>query len=421
MDVTPAVLGAVFALAFGLIATMRRLKKFRGRYRCFAYAEATVGILAVFSGSMAALGRFHPWWPYLVAAGLAIIPITVLLGRLAWEWRRRRIVGRYYQNFYPDGALKDGMTFTQAVSTAIKQYGRISASNIPLLSFPSLKQTYETVASNGSWLSFEEFKTECLLGLSFDEDKSFREKAALLIFADPSDVAECREWFVRQALLLKLFRAAEGGDLAEIIRLMWKEKSFNAAIRQDCFLDAFYRLVKGKDKAVALALCQKLLEQHGTDTTKTAAVSGTTTTNADADVDATWINREMPKFKAKCGNVEPSRLCTEDELKLDTWYVPGDATECELCGYRCSKETPIWRTTWYGWRKRAPRARSHCEVCNLNAIRPVSSIIPPPPPPPTTEDAASPPSSQAGPSTAGPSGNQCVVDMPEPNTTEITE
>jgi hypothetical protein len=382
---------------------MHRLERFRGRYRCFAYADAVLCILTVFGGTVSALGHFHKWWPYIAAVVLSIIPGAVLYGRLERERKGQGILGRYYQDFCPHGILEADMTFTRVVSLAVRNYGRISAPDIPMLSFPSLTQTYGTVVSSGCWLSYEQFKAECMLGLQFNDEKGFRERAALLIFAHSSHASECRVWFVKHAVLMKLFTAAKDKDLANILRCMWKVKVLSPAALQDCTTDAFRRL--SENLPVTLALCQRLqeelLDEDLEDSTKELVTDP-------------WLARELPKYKAECGNTQPANLGAIESIKPDTWFDPGKDTECQLCGYRRQERQTIWQKGFHGWRKGAFRAQNHCEICNLNTLRKLNTgnQQPAPAPDPGSNFPAPGPS---GPSTASRVPSAAALN-PEPPT-----
>jgi hypothetical protein len=297
----------------------------------------------------------------------------------------------------------------------LKQYGRISASNVPLLSFPSLKQAYKTVARNERWLSEEGFKAECVLNLSFNEAKGFRDRASFMIFVVLSDVPKCQEWFVHYTMLLKLLRVSKDKDLADIVRLIWEwDNGFSVADRRDCFLDAFYRL--SGEKSIALAMCEKHSEKH----------------SADA-----WIRDELPKHMAKCEGAGSFSLRDEGELQLGTWFTPGNKKECRVCGYKPQDKRSPWENTWYERRKRALRARNHCAICNINALRPIADIAAPPvpesrdssatPAPEATNPPAADEADGAGPSIAaiadatGNNPEQYIIDVTSPSTTETMQ
>jgi hypothetical protein len=184
-------------------------------------------------------------------------------------------------------------------------------------------------------------------------------------------------------------------------------------------LDALYRL--SNNKAVARALCEELLKEFST-----ARVE-----DRKKDI---WIIREIPRYLANYVGVDPFKLPHKDTLQWSIWYVPGDETECQVCGYRPPEAPTLWENTWYERRKRAFRAPYHCESCNLNTLSPLKPIAPQPliksedssiaagqsNIEPHAMDEAEPSSARIA-NVAGPNTEQCIIDVASPSATETTQ
>ncbi|PJF19218.1 hypothetical protein PSACC_00957 [Paramicrosporidium saccamoebae] len=191
---------------------------------------------------------------------------------------------------------------------------------IAQLPLPILQAAFDKRPPGHPWLSKEAFVAECVQGITFRDESKFRERAALLILTEPFVSSECRRWFVEYVILLKLIFSAQEDKLVDLIRYMWQSEVLNAEVRIDCTISVFDRLKLKKRRVMTLCLALEA-EKPG----------------------EPWIKREIPRYKAFCGNVQGLEITALAELHMSLWYTDGDTWKCRLCGYRSPDTWPIWR------------------------------------------------------------------------------
>jgi hypothetical protein len=195
-------------------------------------------------------------------------------------------------------------------------------------------------------LSFEDFKAESLCDLSFYDMGGFAQRAALFIFVEPTQLAECQRWFVESINLWKECMAAKGKKLIDPVRYLWQNGTLNEVIRSNFTL---YALSHVDDDSRA-ALCQALSNENP---------------------ENKWIRDNLPKApdvasELPCGNAKSSTLpkvgsgpsskdaephmhlgkekekapqpvvASPEAVPLEKWYTVGEHSECRFCGFRPS-------------------------------------------------------------------------------------
>jgi hypothetical protein len=108
----------------------------------------------------------------------------------------------------------------------------------------------------------------------------------------------------------------EGTNLANFIRVIWRDKRLDRNTRISCTLNALGRLDYASKKGLAKALCLELTSAH--------------THNK-------WIQKVLSKHLERYAGVTAITLKDLDANQWSRWYTPGKGYECRLCGYRPPK------------------------------------------------------------------------------------
>jgi hypothetical protein len=177
------------------------------------------------------------------------------------------------------------------------------------LPLADLERVYNVRLTEGQKLGFDDFKAECLHGLSFWDMSGFGKRAAFLFFVDPAETTLCKEWFVKCANVLKAVVTTKGQDLADVIQYIWGEKVLSRPLQLNFTLDAMRRLDEEKKTALCLALYEAYPE--------------------DA-----WIKAYLPRPPGMDMSALGRSAKPLPKIESERWHPRGSIAECRMCGFR---------------------------------------------------------------------------------------
>ncbi|PJF18059.1 hypothetical protein PSACC_02139 [Paramicrosporidium saccamoebae] len=237
---------------------------------------------------------------------------------------------------------------------AVERYPGVGPELIAQLPIQLLRRVFETRLAECQQLTFEDFKAECLCDMSFYDMSGFGRNAALLLFVEPSQVAECCQWFVKCTVIWKAYKKVKGAGRVSILRYMWTNSVFNADIRASCTLHSISNM--------NLELQDKLYRALFTENPKDP-----------------WIMANLPKpsdiyNSPLCGDAE-SPVSSDREntqrpvtVSLEDWYAMGVYAECRFCRF-CPPDIKIVpHAIGKTMRHLYPWAR-HCGACGYNVMK----------------------------------------------------
>ncbi|PJF18436.1 hypothetical protein PSACC_01767 [Paramicrosporidium saccamoebae] len=208
-----------------------------------------------------------------------------------------------------------------------------------------MRDVFNAKIHRGQWLDIAEFKVECTRNLMFWEVDRFTKMAGILLFVEPRAAASCRKWFVEHTILMRLFSAVEGADLVDLTRYIWKSQTFSREMTCDSTLDALGRL----DDAHVKALCITLMDEHGTNR---------------------WLAEQLSPYVVRYDNIQAAPVSPIESIKLSSWYVESDATECPFCGHKPPQSFVPWKNPIDATCRRLFNRFLKCEFCNLHTPSP---------------------------------------------------
>jgi hypothetical protein len=193
-----------------------------------------------------------------------------------------------------------------------------------------------------TWLNYEEFKSECLFGITIRNIEAFSKSAINLLLVDVPDIERCQLWFTEYGLILNLSKELEKMNLVNLLRFMWKCDLLDQTIRRDCTLDAASRLEKKLAKILSVALRQ----EHPNDE---------------------WIEKNLKRYRENAVNIEGAKIEPVENLQLKLWYIPGKVAGCRLCRYRLPQKSIVSKIIQSMCYQIIPYARC-CAVCKNHVI-----------------------------------------------------
>jgi hypothetical protein len=116
--------------------------------------------------------------------------------------------------------------------------GGIDDSCISDLPICALKRVFSTRSPENPWLHLVEFQVECLNVVTFQNLKSVRQMAGLLVFAYPTEASKSRRWYLKCANILDLLIQCSSNELVDAVRFMWYADVLSRELRHNFTLNA---------------------------------------------------------------------------------------------------------------------------------------------------------------------------------------
>ncbi|PJF19232.1 hypothetical protein PSACC_00971 [Paramicrosporidium saccamoebae] len=348
-----------------LASCLTSAEEFLGDRRWFSGVKFLACLVVLFGGPVVAANAAA--WSFAVGGALPCAAIGVLVGRRMYTNRQQaQLVGRLTE-LCPDATIWEAsMGFYPALSVS---YG------VPVFIYRLLVFTDRLMECQQ--LSFEDFKAECLRGMSFYTMDDFGRNAALLLFVETSQLKECREWLIEAAVLWEVCSKIEDEDeLICAIRYIWHHDVFSQDIRSSFTFHAVRKMTPESKEG----LCQALRANHKGDAWIAIHFPEPSNINNDTEAPSTDDTPYKPSnVDSAPTDPEASVLPNEEKnaraaggpiggIRLERWSSMGKYMECRFCRYRPPKSRCIPSVIYKAMKHMYPWAL-RCGKCGCGAMR----------------------------------------------------